>query len=203
MALRLKAMGPKKQPKYTNGFQLKIHQDELKTPPKWKKTRMVFVNSMSDLFHKDVPDWFILEVFDTMRNESQHTFQVLTKRSDRLLSLNPQLIWPSNVWMGVSIENANYMYRLDHLRQTGANIKFVSFEPLLGPIPTLNLTNISWIIVGGESGPKSRPIDPDWVRDIRDQCIAANVPFYFKQWGGVNKKKTGKMLDGRTWEDMP
>ena len=200
MAKRLKAMG---QSNYRNGFKLTLHEHVLEYPLRWKKPQMIFVNSMSDLFHKDVPTDFILRVFDVMRRAHWHTFQVLTKRSERLLELDPIIEWPENVWMGVSVENQKYTFRIDHLRQTHAMVKFLSLEPLLGPIPNLDLAYIDWAIVGGESGPKSRPIKQEWVTEIRDQCLAANVPFFFKQWGGVHKKKTGRTLEGRTWSQLP
>lgn len=200
MAFRLKAMG---QRNYVNGFQLTVHEHVLEMPLRWKRPKTIFVNSMSDLFHKDVPLEFISKVFAVMVRASHHRFQVLTKRSKRLLDLSPRLPWPRNVWMGVSVENSDYLFRIDHLRQTDAHIKFVSFEPLLGPIHDLDLEGIDWVIVGGESGPKARPMDPDWVREIRDRCLSARVPFFFKQWGGVIKKRKGRVLDGRTWEQMP
>lgn len=200
MALRLQAMG---QPNYANGFEVTLHEHVLEIPLSWKKPRVIFVNSMSDLFHKDVPLDFIQRVFDVMKRAEQHQFQVLTKRAERLSELSPQLEWLPNIWMGVSVETEKYMYRIDHLRETGARIKFLSLEPLLGPLPNLNLHGIDWVITGGESGPGARPIDPAWVRDIRDQCLAAQVPFFFKQWGGINKKKAGRKLDGRTWDQMP
>jgi protein gp37 len=158
---------------------------------------------MSDLFHKDVPFDFISKIFDVMHQASHHRFQILTKRSRRLLQLNSKLTWPENVWMGVTVENNECAFRIDDLRQTDAAIKFISFEPLLGPIPDINFKSIDWVIVGGESGPKARPMAPDWATDVRDQCVAASVPFFFKQWGGVNKKKAGRMLDGRTWDNVP
>ncbi len=164
---------------------------------------MIFVNSMSDLFHKDVPSSFIQQIFNVMRRAHWHTFQILTKRAERLLELDPQIQWPRNVWMGVSVETTDYIYRIDLLRQTHATIKFLSLEPLLGPLPNLNLTSIDWVIVGGESGPKARPINPEWVREIRDQCTNQGVPFFFKQWGGTNKKKTGRLLDGQIWDQIP
>jgi protein gp37 len=164
---------------------------------------MIFVNSMSDLFHEDVPIDFIQRVFDVMIRASWHTFQVLTKRSSRLLELDEQLTWPENIWMGVSVENQNYKYRIDQLRQTHAKTKFLSLEPLLGPLPNLNLVGIDWAIVGGESGPGARPMLRPWVVEIREQCQKAKVPFFFKQWGGINKKKTGRELDGRTWDEIP
>jgi len=200
MSLRLQAMG---QPNYSNGFKLTMHEHVLSAPLTWKKPQTIFVNSMSDLFHVDVPESFILQAFDVMRRAWWHQFQILTKRSDRLLEIDPIIRWPDNVWMGVSVENSDYTFRVDHLRQTGARTKFLSIEPLLGSIPDLNLHNINWVIVGGESGPKARPIKEDWVIDLRDQCLAAGVPFFFKQWGGVNKKKAGRLLKGRTWDGVP
>jgi len=158
---------------------------------------------MSDLFHELVPEEFIQEVFSVMRQVSQHRFQVLTKRSERLKNFSRNLEWTPNIWMGVSVENDEYAYRIDHLRQTGAHVKFLSLEPLLGPIPSLDLTNIDWVIVGGESGPGARPMKKKWVLQIRDKCVAANVPFFFKQWGGTVKKRTGRVLDGKTWNEMP
>ena len=200
MSRRLKAM---EQPKYTNGFQLTLHESELKRPSTWKKPRVVFVNSMSDLFHKDVPFEFIQAVFEVMKESSMHTFQVLTKRSDRLKELSPHLDWPPNVWQGVSVENSNFFHRIDDLRQTGAKVKFLSLEPLLGPLTNMNLDGIDWAIVGGESGPGARPMKESWVREIQEQCEKAQVAFFFKQWGGVRKKSAGRMLDGRTWDEMP
>lgn len=200
MAHRLQAMG---QPNYSNGFQLTLHEHVLMAPLGWKKSQMIFVNSMSDLFHKEVPIEFIQKVFDVMRQASWHTFQVLTKRSSRLLELNADIDWPSNVWMGVSVERKDYTNRIDDLRQTNALVRFLSLEPLLGPLPELELSGIHWVIVGGESGPKARPLKEKWVLDIKDQCQAANVPFFFKQWGGVRKKNTGRLLEGRTWDAMP
>ena len=200
LSRRLKAMG---QPNYQNEFQLTLHEDSLVLPLHWKKSQMIFVNSMSDLFHEDVPLDFIQKVFDIMRQATWHTFQILTKRSERLIELDNQINWPQNVWMGVSVENNNYTFRIDHLRQTHAMTKFLSLEPLLGPLPGMNLDNIDWGVVGGESGPSSRPIDITWVREIRDQCRTEKVPFFFKQWGGTNKKKAGRELDGRTWNEMP
>jgi protein gp37 len=164
---------------------------------------MIFVNSMSDLFHEDVPKSFVLKTLDVMQRAWWHQFQILTKRSEHLLELDSKIRWPDNVWMGVSVENMNYTFRIDHLRLTGARTKFLSIEPLLGPIPNLDLRGIHWVIVGGESGPKSRPIKEDWVVEIRDQCLAADVPFFFKQWGGLNKKKAGRLLQGRVWDGLP
>ena len=200
MAVRLKAMG---QPNYANGFTLTTHEHVLEKPLEWKTPQVIFVNSMSDLFHKDVPVDFIQQVFDVMRRANWHRFQVLTKRSERLLELSPQIDWPKNVWMGVSVENADYAFRIEHLRQTGARIKFLSLEPLLGPLHDLNFSGIDWVIVGGESGPKARPIAEEWIVDIRDQCLDAKVPFFFKQWGGVKRKRAGRLLQGRTWDEMP
>jgi protein gp37 len=200
MARRLQAMG---QLKYANGFSLTLHEDALETPLALEKPQMIFVNSMSDLFHPDVPPEFIQEVFDVMRRAPWHTFQVLTKRSQRLLDLDQKIAWPSNVWMGVSVENKNYAFRIDHLRQTGSHVKFLSLEPLLGPLPNLNLRGVDWVIVGGESGPGARPMAETWVVNIRDQCLAADVPFFFKQWGGVRRTSNGRVLQGRIWDQMP
>ena len=200
MAKRLKAMG---QPNYANGFSLTLHEHALELPLKWKKPQRIFVNSMSDLFHIDVPAWFIQQALDVMRRADWHEFQVLTKRSERLLAMSSSIAWPDNVWMGVSVESQDYESRIDDLRETGARIKFVSFEPLLGPLPDLNLQGIDWAIVGGESGPGARSMEKEWVLEIKVQCRRAGVPFFFKQWGGVNKKKTGRLLEGRTWDEVP
>jgi len=200
MAKRLHAMG---QPNYVNGFKLTMHPQALEKPLEWKTPQVIFVNSMSDLFHKDVPLDFIQQVFDVMKRAHWHQFQVLTKRSERLMELSSKLEWADNIWMGVSVENADYTFRIDHLRKTGAKTKFLSVEPLLGPISKMNLKGISWVIVGGESGPGARPLEREWVVSIRDQCLKAKVPFFFKQWGGVKKKKAGRLLDGRTWDQMP
>jgi protein gp37 len=200
MAARLQAMG---NPNYVNGFSLALHENALRLPLSWKSPQYIFVNSMSDLFHEDVPLEFILRVFEVMREASWHTFQVLTKRSSRLANLNSQIDWPQNVWMGVSVEMQAYTARIDDLRQTNANIKFLSIEPLLGPINQLVLNSIDWVIVGGESGPHARPMKTEWVTDIRDQCAKNNVPFFFKQWGGTNKKKAGRLLEGQTWDALP
>lgn len=200
MSLRLQAMG---QPNYAKGFELATHQHVLELPLKWKAPKTIFVNSMSDLFQAGVPLSFILSVFETMYRADWHRFQVLTKRSELLLEMDALLPWQPNIWMGVSVENQDYTYRIDHLRRTGAHIKFLSLEPLLGPLKKLNLRGIDWVIVGGESGIGARPMDPAWVVDIRNQCERANVPFFFKQWGGVNKKKAGRQLEGRTWDGMP
>jgi protein gp37 len=200
MARRLKAMG---QPNYRNGFSLTLHEHMIELPLSWKKPQTIFVNSMSDLFHKDVPLEFIERVFDVMGRAHWHRFQVLTKRAERLSSMSSILPWAHNIWMGVSIENRDVVGRINYLRRTGAHIKFLSIEPLLGPLPSLDLSGIDWVIVGGESGPHARRIDPEWVADIRDQCQRVSVPFFFKQWGGTNKKRSGRLLDGRTWDEMP
>jgi protein gp37 len=200
MALRLKAAG---NPSYTNGFSVTIHEDMLDRPLKWKKPQTIFVNSMSDLFHEDIPTDFILRVFDVMRRADWHCFQILTKRSERMLELSPQLPHMPHIWLGVTVEEQSYTYRIDHLQETNAKVKFLSLEPLLGSISNLRLDGIDWVIVGGESGPKSRPMKKSWVIDIRKQCQDKKVPFFFKQWGGINKKKAGRELDGRTWDETP
>lgn len=202
MAKRLKAMGVEK---YQNEFKLTIHEDELATPYTWKKSKVVFVNSMSDLFHKDVPIEFIQKVFRVMKENPQHVFQVLTKRADVMLYYDKEgwLDWSHNIWMGVSVENEKAMKRIDLLRQSNARTKFLSCEPLIGPLPKLNLKNIDWVIVGGESGRKPRPMKKEWVLDIKQQCEKKNVAFFFKQWGGTNKKKTGNLLDGKKYLEMP
>ena len=200
MARRLHGMG---QARYANGFRLTLHRDLLDLPLKWRKPQTIFVNSMSDLFHSSVPEEFVLSVFQVMARVDWHCFQVLTKRTARLVEISPKLQWPPNVWMGVSVESERYRHRIDHLRESGAQIRFLSLEPLLGPLPKLNLTNIDWVILGGESGPGARPLEIGWARDVRDQCASAGIPFFFKQWGGVNKKKTGRELDGRTWVQLP
>lgn len=200
MAKRLKAMG---NINYQNGFNLTIHNNTLNLPFHWKKPRYIFVNSMSDLFHEDAPFEYILQVFNVMQQAYWHTFQVLTKRSEILLEYSKSINWPKNVWMGVSVENQDYSYRIDHLRKTSAFIKFLSLEPLLGPFNELDLENIDWVIVGGESGPRARKMDPNWVVDIKTKCTKQNVSFFFKQWGGINKKKNGRLLEGRTWDQMP
>ena len=200
LAKRLKAMG---QPNYVNGFEAAMHEHMLELPLRWKKPQTIFVNSMSDLFHKNVSTEFILRIFKIMSKAYWHRFQVLTKRSDRLLKLDHKIEWPSNVWMGVSVENNDYTFRIDQLRKTHASVKFLSLEPILGPLENLQLDGIDWVVVGGESGPKARPLEESWVIDIRDQCLSAGVPFFFKQWGGVNKKRTGRILQGRTWNQLP
>lgn len=211
LARRLEAMG---QPKYIGTTRVsggrakwngRIVLDEaaLEVPLKWRNPKIIFVNSMSDLFHEKIPVEFILKVFKVMKEARHHTFQVLTKRADRLAEISAQLPWPDNVWMGVSVENEGYIERIDRLRSTPAFVKFLSLEPLLGPLDHLNLDGIDWTIAGGESGPNARPMDPNWVRSIRDQCNAAGVAFHFKQWGGVQKKQAGRILDGRTWDELP
>jgi len=209
LAKRLKAMGQAKyqldgDPRTSGpGFGLALHPDTLAIPYQWHQPRVVFVNSMSDLFHPDVPEDFIDSVFAVMRSCPQHTFQILTKRSKRLADLGGALDWPPNVWMGVSIESDSYVFRADHLCTVPAHVRFVSIEPMIGPVPSLDVTRMDWIIVGGESGPRSRPIEKAWVRDVRDRCHVARVPFFFKQWGGRTPKAGGRVLDGRTWDDMP
>lgn len=200
LAMRLQAMG---QPNYVNGFELTMHEHALELPLRWKKPQTIFVNSMSDLFQEDVPVKFIQKVFEVMRHAYWHRFQILTKRSERLLELSSQLLWAPNIWMGVSVENQDYTFRIDHLRETEARIKFLSLEPLLGPLHDLDLKRIDWVIVGGESGPGARPMLKSWVVDIHKQCQKSKTPFFFKQWGGRNKKKTGRELEGRTWDEMP
>jgi protein gp37 len=211
LASRLAAMGQPKyagttrisggRPKWTG--RLNFDYGSLQIPERWRAGRTIFVNSMSDLFHEDVPLEFIRAVFSKMINTPRHTFQILTKRAERLEGLSSELPWPANVWMGVSVENDDYSWRIDCLRRTGAATKFLSLEPLLGPLDKLDLSNIDWVIAGGESGPGSRTIDPDWVRSIRDQCLRASVAFHFKQWGGRVKKRAGRLLDGRTWDELP
>ncbi len=200
MAKRLRAMG---LDKYRRGFSVVVHESTLDEPLKWCRPRLVFVNSMSDLFHESVSSRFIEAVFEVMNRASQHTFQVLTKRPGRVVALDERLCWTSNIWLGTSIESERWMRRLDQLKATGAHTKFLSLEPLLGPLAEIPLQEIDWVIVGGESGPGARPMEADWVRDIRDNCLQSNVPFFFKQWGGVFKKKTGRMLDNRIWNQMP
>jgi len=200
MARRLKAMGLEK---YRNGFELTLHEDALKIPYTWKQPKIVFVNSMSDLFHKDIPLEFIQRVFKVMNDNPQHVFQVLTKRADVLLKYHKELEWTHNIWMGVSVEDAKSLNRIKLLRRTRAKVKFLSCEPLIGPLTDLNLKKINWVIVGGESGRRPRPMKPEWVFEIHNKCIEENVPFFFKQWGGTNKKKTGRVLRGRTYSEMP
>lgn len=200
MARRLRAM---EQPRYRNGFGVTLQEDIAELPLTWTRPRTIFVNSMSDLFHRDIPDDYIVRVFKTMERASWHTFQVLTKRSDRLRELAPRLSWPENVWMGVSVEDRKRAARIGDLVRVPARVRFLSVEPMLEAIPGVQLADIHWVIVGGESGRTPRPIDPAWVRNIRDQCLAANVAFFFKQWGGTNKKRAGRELDGEIWDQMP
>ena len=200
MALRLRTMG---QANYVNGFTLTLHREALELPLRWKKPQTIFVNSMSDMFHASVPRDFIFKAFDVMAKAHWHRFQVLTKRAERLAALSDDLSWTDNIWMGVSVESDAYTSRIQRLRETGAAVKFLSLEPLLGPLNSLDLAGIDWTIVGGESGPGARPLNPEWVISIRDQCNRAQVPFFFKQRGGVWKKKFGRTLEGRTWDEMP
>jgi len=201
MSRRLQAMGLEK---YSAGFKtIRTHEEEVKRPFTWNKPRKVFVNSMSDLFHKEVPLGFIQRVFTTMNKCPKHQFQVLTKRAELLEQYSPSLIWTPNIWMGVSVEDQRVQFRIDHLRRCGAHIKFLSLEPLLGPLPDLDLTGIHWVIVGGESGRNPRPMKEEWVEDIRQQCARANVAFFFKQWGGINKKAAGRILNGEIYSEMP
>lgn len=208
LAKRLKAMGQQKyqrdgDPRTSGpGFGLTLHPDIVEAPHSWAGSRVVFVNSMSDLFHDDVPLSFIKDVFTVMADTPHHTYQVLTKRSKRLARVASELVWPHNVWMGVSIENQRYAFRANHLRDVPASVRFISAEPLLGPL-NLDLTGIAWLIAGGESGARSRPVDSAWVRELRDQCADAEVAFFFKQWGGRTPKAGGRDLDGRTWDQMP
>jgi len=200
LALRLQAMGNRR---YRNGFRVTLQPDQLSLPLRWHQPRMVFVNSMSDLFHEAIPDKYIKSVFDVMVAADRHVFQILTKRAERLGGLAPRLPWPRNVWQGVSIESAEYTTRIAHLLQVPAAVRFLSVEPLLGPIDQLPLQGIAWVIVGGESGPRHRPIRLEWVRSIRDQCLASDVPFFFKQWGGQTPKSGGRRLDGQIWDQLP
>lgn len=200
MANRLQAMG---NARYLNGFDVTLHEDLIDRPLEWRRPRLIFVNSMSDLFHRDVPTEFVQRIFRTMSLASHHTFQILTKRPDRLAKLAALLPWPDNVWVGVSIESESYQSRIRSLIRVSAAVRFLSIEPLLGPIPRLPLRGIDWVIVGGESGPHSRTCEASWVRQIRDRCIETRTPFFFKQWGGKRKSATGRILDGRTWDEMP
>lgn len=200
MAKRLQAMG---KLAYRNGFQTTVHEDLFEYPLQLHIPRLIFVNSMSDLFHENVPDEIILRLFDVMKRASWHTFQVLTKRPERLSQISTLIEWSDNIWAGVSVENDDYLQRVDCLRSTGAKIKFLSLEPLLGPLPNLELTGIDWVIVGGESGPKAREMKQEWVVEIKEKCLENKIPFFFKQWGGVNKKKHGRILEKRTWDQMP
>jgi len=202
MARRLQAMG---QPKYSNGFAVTIHPECLTLPLEKRAPTVFFVNSMSDLFHADIPEDFIQQIFTVMNQASQHTFQVLTKRSARMLELSPRLNWTDNIFMGVTVEASDYYDRIEHLRQTPAKTKFLSLEPLLSALPGIPLTGMDWVIVAGESGPGARPMQADWVRDVRDECINLHIPFFFKQWGGQGaaNKKRGRLLDGRLWNEKP
>jgi protein gp37 len=200
MARRLQAMG---QRNYSRGFQVTVHEEALDLPLRWKRPQMIFVNSMSDLFHDDVPHDFIRKVFSVMEEASWHRFQILTKRSARLAEMAPLLPWSENVWMGVTVENADFVWRINDLRSVPAAVRFLSLEPLLGTMPELDLTNIDWAIVGGESGPGARPIEPGWVLDVLQQCQRSRVPFFFKQWGGLNMKRAGRTLNGRVYDEMP
>jgi protein gp37 len=200
LALRLNAMG---NPRYRNGFGVTLHPDQLELPLRWGKSRMIFVNSMSDLFHESVPDEYIQKVFAVMQRADWHIFQILTKRSGRLANLAPILPWAAHMWQGVSVENQLHTKRILDLQTVPSAVRFLSLEPLLGPINSLPLKGIHWVIVGGESGPRHRTIKPEWVRNLKRQCAIARVPFFFKQWGGVTAKSGGRMLDGRTWDEMP
>ncbi len=200
LALRLQKMGQKK---YKNGFNVTLHYDELYRPLKWKKPNVIFVNSMSDLFHEDIPDEFIMEVFNPMNKAYWHTFQILTKRSKRLAKIADKLNWPENIWMGVTVETSKQIFRINDLCNVPAFVRFVSMEPLLGPIHEFPYEYVDWIIVGGESGPYARPMKESWVIEIRNQCIKNGIPFFFKQWGGVNKKKNGRLLEGKYWDESP
>ncbi len=200
MAKRLQAMG---QEKYRKGFDVAVHPKLLEEPYSWKKPRIVFVNSMSDMFHERVPEPFILQAFQAMADTPRHIYQVLTKRPNRLVKLAPKIEWTENIWMGVTVEMAKYCWRADMLRKVPAQVRFICMEPMLGAMPDVELTGIGWVILGGESGPKARAMKAQWVRQIRDLCAENDVPFFFKQWGGVNKKKSGRMIDGRLHEATP
>ncbi|HSL96817.1 MAG TPA: phage Gp37/Gp68 family protein [Thermoleophilia bacterium] len=200
MARRLQSIG---QPRYARGFQVTTHEDLLEKPLHWVKPRRVYVSFMGDLFHDEVPDEFIARVFDVMARSPRHRFHLLTKRPERLARMGPRLPWPANVWAGVTVEDAAHQWRADLLRRVPAAVRYLVLEPLLGPIDALDLSGIGWVILGGESGPGARPLQVDWVRSVRDQCVAGGVPFYFKQWGGVRRKETGRELDGRLWSESP
>lgn len=200
MAKRLQAMGVRN---YRDGFEVRVHEHMLTMPIGWAKPRMVFVNSMGDLFHEEVPVDFIRRVFEVMQRTPRHTYQLLTKRAERLAEIAPSLSWPDNVWMGVTVESNEYLQRVEHLTQVPAAVRFLSIEPLLGPLPDLNLDGINWVIVGGESGPGARPMQKEWALGIRDCCLEQGVPFFFKQWGGTRKKQAGRTLENRTWNQMP
>ena len=200
MAKRLEAMG---QPRYINGFKVTIHDDLIELPLRWRNPKRIFVDSMSDIFHKDVPDEFIQRVFETMNRASHHTFQVLTKRPERVRTIAHKLTWTENIWMGTSVEDMRVAKRVDHLRQVPASVRFLSCEPLLGSLLRLDLTSIHWVIAGGESGPGARPMKSEWALELRDKCAEQGIPYFFKQWGGVQKHRTGRVLDGQTWDEMP
>jgi len=200
MARRLHAM---RQANYRNGFKLTVHPHTIGLPLSWKRPQMIFVNSMSDLFHAQAPKDFIIEIFNTMNKACWHMYQILTKRAEQLIKLDKILPWTDNIWMGVTVESSDYVYRIDRLRESCALNKFISFEPLLDSVRTLNLKGIDWVIAGGESGPGARIVQKEWITEIRDQCIEAGIPFFFKQWGGIRKKKNGKILDGRVWNEFP
>lgn len=200
MAKRLQSMG---QEKYRNGFKVTTHRENLDEPLSWKKPQVIFVCSMSDLFHKNVPDEYIKEIFKVMNEAHWHTFQVLTKRSKRLAQLAPELNWTNNIWMGVTVESQKQKHRITDLLKTPAKVKYLSIEPMITPIKPIPLKGIDWVIAGGESGPGSRPIEENWVTYIRDKCIESKVPFFFKQWGGTNKKEAGRELEGKTWSQYP
>lgn len=200
MAKRLKAMG---SPNYRNGFKLTLQPQMLDLPYIWRKPRKVFVNSMSDLMHPDVPNEYIVRVFEVMNDNPQHRFQLLTKRPERLASIEQLVNWSPNIWMGVTVENDRFLGRVDLLRDCGAQVKFLSLEPLLGPLSQLDLAEIDWAIVGGESGPKARPMEEWWATELRDKCLGSSVSFFFKQWGGVQKHRHGRLLEGREWNQIP
>lgn len=200
LASRLKAMH---NPRYVNGFEVTVHEDLFDLPIRWKKPRRIFVNSMSDIFHEDLSDETILRIFNTMNQASWHTFQVLTKRAERMVMLSRDIKWTKNIWMGVTVEDKNAIRRIDALNETDAHIKFVSTEPLLESLGRIDLSGIDWIIVGGESGPYARPMSEEWVLEIKEQSEKYNCAFFFKQWGGKNKKKTGRLLNGRLYDEYP
>ncbi|KJU86021.1 phage protein Gp37/Gp68 [Candidatus Magnetobacterium bavaricum] len=200
LARRLKAMN---NPRYVHGFDVTIHDDLIEMPLKWKTPRIIFVNSMSDLFHEKIPISFIKRVFDVMAEADRHIFQILTKRSERMAEISLKLPWPENVWMGVTVESQRYSYRISDLEKVPAYVRFLSIEPMLSPILQLPLKNIDWVVVGGESGPECRTMKAEWAGSVRDQCNASHVPFFFKQWGGIRKNITGRLLDGKTWDEMP
>jgi protein gp37 len=190
-------------PSYRNGFDITLHEHLLKLPSRWKKSKSIFVNSMSDLFHEDISVDFVVKVFEIMKECPQHRFHVLTKRSERLGLLNDRLTWTDNVWLGVTVENADFLYRIEDFRQSSAKVRFISFEPLLGSIGKIDLSGIAWVVVGGESGPGARAMEGEWATDLRDRCVEAGIPFFFKQWGGTHRLKCGRLLGGRVWDQMP